>query len=78
MIRLNLVIVVRAWSRPASVPGRYRRARCWRRHGLHDEEEAVQVWGAVLSGGAHGGAFRVCGAVRQGPPARRRELPRTF
>lgn len=50
----------------------------WWRHGLHDEEEAVQVWGAVLPGGADWGALRVGGALRQDTLARRRELPGTF
>lgn len=43
--------------------------------GVHEQEEAVQVRGAVLPRGAHGGAFCVGRAVRQTETSGRRELP---
>lgn len=50
----------------------------WSDHGVHDEEEAIQVRSAVLPGGAHRGAVRVRRALREGPPAGRRQLPGPF
>lgn len=47
-------------------------------HGVHDEEEAIQVRSAVLSGGAHRGALRVRCPLREGPAAGRRQLPGPF
>lgn len=53
-------------------------ARCVRRHGVHDEEEAIQVRGPVLPRGTDGGALRLCSALRKGPSVGRGQLSGSF